>query len=161
MTARRWNGAEAVWPDSAPSGVATAKSRAKSLHTGEWIIGHTNAEQRSVMNYWLTILWVTRAPVLWIVLRHALWFVGFMSLYAIWITHPAGWAAETPSRTKTSPRRLRPCGKPLCDADVAEGNSKSGQAVRPRARSYSIDRDLAIGGSKSLRSSPISWPYCA
>lgn len=32
----------------------------------------------------------------WIILREALWFVGFMSLYAIWITHLAGWAAETP-----------------------------------------------------------------
>ena len=31
-----------------------------------------------------------------IVLRDALWFVGFMSLYAIWVTHLAGWAAETP-----------------------------------------------------------------
>ena len=28
--------------------------------------------------------------------RNELWFVGFMSLYAIWITHLAGWAAETP-----------------------------------------------------------------
>jgi hypothetical protein len=33
---------------------------------------------------------------LWLVLRNELWFVGFMSLYAIWITHLAGWAAETP-----------------------------------------------------------------
>ena len=31
-----------------------------------------------------------------IILRDALWFVGFMSLYAIWVTHIAGWAAETP-----------------------------------------------------------------
>ena len=31
-----------------------------------------------------------------IILRNALWFVGFMSLYAIWVTHLAGWAAETP-----------------------------------------------------------------
>ena len=29
-------------------------------------------------------------------LRDALWFVGFMSLYAIWVTYIAGWAAETP-----------------------------------------------------------------
>ena len=33
---------------------------------------------------------------LWVILRDVLWFVGFMSLYAIWITHLAGWAAETP-----------------------------------------------------------------
>jgi hypothetical protein len=30
------------------------------------------------------------------VLRDALWFVGFMSLYAIWVTQPAGWAAVEP-----------------------------------------------------------------
>ena len=48
------------------------------------------------MHYWLTIVWFTLGLGLWIVLRNDLWFVGFMSLYAIWITHLAGWAAETP-----------------------------------------------------------------
>jgi len=66
------------------------------LLTGEWIIHRTNARQRRVMHYWLTIVWFTVGLALWIVLRHALWFVGFMSLYAIWVTHLAGWAAETP-----------------------------------------------------------------
>jgi hypothetical protein len=46
--------------------------------------------------YWLTIAWFTLGLALWIALRNDLWFVGFMSLYAIWITHLAGWAAETP-----------------------------------------------------------------
>ena len=41
-------------------------------------------------------MWLTIGIVAWIALRNALWFVGFMSLYAIWITHLAGWAAETP-----------------------------------------------------------------
>ena len=68
----------------------------RSLATGEWIIKRTDAKQRRVMHYWLTIIWFTVGLVLWIVLRHDLWFVGFMSLYAIWITHLAGWAAETP-----------------------------------------------------------------
>jgi hypothetical protein len=68
----------------------------RALATGEWIIKRTNAKQRRVMHYWLTIIWFTFGLVLWIVLRHDLWFVGFMSLYAIWITHLAGWAAETP-----------------------------------------------------------------
>jgi len=66
------------------------------LLTGEWIVHRTNARQRRVMHYWLTILWFTVGLALWIVLRQDLWFVGFMSLYAIWITHLAGWAAETP-----------------------------------------------------------------
>ena len=51
---------------------------------------------RRVVHYWLTIVWFTVGLVVWIVLRDALWFVGFMSLYAIWVTHLAGWAAETP-----------------------------------------------------------------
>jgi hypothetical protein len=49
-----------------------------------------------VIHYWATVLWLTVGLVAWILLRNALWFVGFMSLYAIWITHLAGWAAETP-----------------------------------------------------------------
>ena len=78
---------------------ATASERTlawRSLLTGEWIIKRTSAQQRRVMHYWLTIVWFTVGLALWIVLRQDLWFVGFMSLYAIWITHLAGWAAETP-----------------------------------------------------------------
>jgi uncharacterized membrane protein len=78
------------------SASADERFDAKQFLTGEWIVHRTNARQRRVMHYWLTILWFTVGLVLWIVLRHALWFVGFMSLYAIWITHLAGWAAETP-----------------------------------------------------------------
>ena len=66
------------------------------LVTGEWIVDRTSARQRRILHYWLTLLWFTVGLVLWIVLRNDLWFVGFMSLYAIWITHLAGWAAETP-----------------------------------------------------------------
>jgi len=68
----------------------------RSLLTGEWIVRRTNAKQRRVMHYWLTIIWFTVGFVVWIALRNDLWFVGFMSLYAILITHLAGWAAETP-----------------------------------------------------------------
>jgi len=60
------------------------------------VIHHSSARQRRVIHYWLTIVWLTAGFAMWVVLRHALWFVGFMSLYAIWITHLAGWAAETP-----------------------------------------------------------------
>lgn len=70
------------------------------LLTGEWVCDHTTAEQRRAVHYWLTILWFTVGLGVWIVLRDALWFVGFMSLYAIWITHLAGWAAETPVETE-------------------------------------------------------------
>ena len=67
-----------------------------AVATGEWLIHCSTARQRRIAHYWLTIVWFTFGLALWIVLRHALWFVGFMSLYAIWVTHLAGWAAETP-----------------------------------------------------------------
>ena len=66
------------------------------LLTGEWVVDKTTAKQRRIVHYWATVLWFTVGLVAWILLRNALWFVGFMSLYAIWITHLAGWAAETP-----------------------------------------------------------------
>ena len=71
--------------------------------TGEWVVDRTNAKQRRVLHYWFTILWFTVGLALWVVLRNELWFVGFMSLYAIWITHLAGWAAETPVETEDVP----------------------------------------------------------
>ena len=75
---------------------APRHSRLSSILTGEWVISRTSARQRRIVHYWLTIFWLTLGMATWIVLRQALWFVGFMSLYAIWITHLAGWAAETP-----------------------------------------------------------------
>ena len=66
------------------------------LLTGEWFIEKTSAHRRRVIHYWATIIWLTAGLVIWIILRNALWFVGFMSLYAICVTHLAGWAAETP-----------------------------------------------------------------
>ena len=71
-------------------------SRPKEWLTGEWVIDKTSARQRRVIHYWFTIIWLTVGTAMWITLRNDLWFVGFMSLYAIWITHLAGWAAETP-----------------------------------------------------------------
>lgn len=68
----------------------------KDLLTGEWVVDKTNAKQRRIIHYWATITWITAGSVIWFLLRDALWFVGFMSLYAIWVTHLAGWAAETP-----------------------------------------------------------------
>jgi len=73
--------------------------------SGEWIVSRTDAKQRRMIHYWLTILWLTAGSVVWFVLRDLLWFVGFMSLYAIWISHLAGWAARRPSRTRSQARR--------------------------------------------------------
>lgn len=63
----------------------------------------TTAKQRRVVHFWLTALWLTAGSVLWVFLRNALWFVGFMSLYAIWISHVAGWSAETPAEVEEMP----------------------------------------------------------
>lgn len=68
----------------------------KTILSGEWLINRTSAAVRRTIHYWLTVLWLTAGTVVWIALRDALWFVGFMSLYAICVTHLAGWAAETP-----------------------------------------------------------------
>lgn len=70
--------------------------------SGEWAIDKTTAQQRRTIHYWLTIVWLTFGLVAWIILRDALWFVGFMSVYAIWISHLAGWAAETPVESEDS-----------------------------------------------------------
>jgi hypothetical protein len=64
--------------------------------SGEWVVHYTTAKQRRLLHYWFTIIWFTVGLAVWIILRNELWFVGFMSLYAIWVTHLAGWAAETP-----------------------------------------------------------------
>jgi hypothetical protein len=83
-------------PRETPMTEAPSGASWKRFLTGEWVCDCTTAQQRRIVHYWLTILWFTVGLVVWIVLRDALWFVGFMSLYAIWITHLAGWAAETP-----------------------------------------------------------------
>jgi hypothetical protein len=74
----------------------------RKLLTGEWFIEKTSAHRRRVIHYWATILWLTVGLVAWIILRDALWFVGFMSLYAIWVSHLASWAAETPVEPETN-----------------------------------------------------------
>lgn len=68
--------------------------------SGEWIIHRTNARQRRVLHYWFTILWFTVGSVVWLILRNDLWFVGFMSLYAIWITHLAAGRQRHPLRMR-------------------------------------------------------------
>jgi hypothetical protein len=70
--------------------------------SGEWVVAATNAQQRRLLHYWFTILWLTVGLAVWILLRDSLWFIGFMSLYAIWVTHLAGWAAETPVEEEAS-----------------------------------------------------------
>ena len=96
--------------------------------SGEWIVDRTDAKHRRVIHYWLTIVWLTLGSVVWIVERDALWFVGFMSLYAIWISHLAGWAAETP---------------------VEGEDSATGETLRPRRRPSRAPRMISGQGQRT------------
>jgi hypothetical protein len=69
----------------------------------ERLARRTTAKQRRAVHFWLTVLWLSAGTVLWFFIRDYLWFVGFMSLYAIWITHFAGWSAETPAEVEDEP----------------------------------------------------------
>jgi hypothetical protein len=68
----------------------------KMRSPSELIVDKSTAKIRREVHFWLLALWIVPGVFLWLYLREALWFVGFMSLYAIWISHLTGWAAETP-----------------------------------------------------------------
>jgi hypothetical protein len=93
--------------------------------TGEWFIEHTSARRRRVIHYWATILWLTVGLVAWLILRNVLWFVGFMSLYAIWITHLAGWAAETPVEPEAEEREEAAASSSEMVGQLAEAEPNS------------------------------------
>jgi hypothetical protein len=89
---------------------STSYTRSASGGVARWLIDGpdrlarlTSAKQRRAVHFWLTTLWLTAGTVIWLYLRSALWFVGFMSLYAIWVTHLAGWSAETPAEVEDEP----------------------------------------------------------
>ncbi len=62
----------------------------------DWFVANTSARMRAALNFWLLILWFVPGAVIWFMLKDALWFVGFMSIYAIWVSHWGGFSAETP-----------------------------------------------------------------
>ena len=92
--------------------------------SGEWLVEHTTAQRRRMLHYWFTILWLTVGLVVWLMLSNALWFVGFMSLYAIWVSHIAGWAAETPVQHEDAVEEV---AEALSD-EVAVGRSLAAKA---------------------------------
>jgi len=95
--------------------------------SGEWAVERTSAQTRRTIHYWATVAWLTAGLVIWILLRDALWFVGFMSLYAIWVTHLAGWAAETPVEH--------------------EGENSLGASVEPSNEAAAVDQSAQPRGS--------------
>jgi len=62
----------------------------------EWIARCLTAKQRRAVNFWILVFWLIPGTVIWLTLRNELWFVGFMSVWAIWVGHLGAVAAETP-----------------------------------------------------------------
>jgi hypothetical protein len=96
-------------PDARDTSLSYTRPKSVAARDGivRWLIDGpdrlprlTTAKQRRAVHFWLTTLWLTAGTVIWLYLRSALWFVGFMSLYAIWVTHLAGWSAETPAEVE-------------------------------------------------------------
>jgi hypothetical protein len=59
-------------------------------------VRHTDARLRRAINFWLLIVWIFPGIFIWFIFKDALWFVGFMSIYALWSTHFGAFSAETP-----------------------------------------------------------------
>jgi hypothetical protein len=70
--------------------------RSCSTARPEWVVVKTSVAQRRAINFWLMFLWIIPGAFIWWAIRSALWFVGFMSLYAIWVSHWTNFSAETP-----------------------------------------------------------------
>jgi hypothetical protein len=62
----------------------------------DWLVRHTTVQHRRAINFWLLVVWVVPGVLIWWLVRDDLWFVGFMSLYAIWVSHLTNYSAETP-----------------------------------------------------------------
>lgn len=63
---------------------------------GDWLAQRSTARTRRALAAWALIFWLGPGFALWILLLHQLWFVGLMSLVALWWT---GWSTigtETP-----------------------------------------------------------------
>jgi len=67
-----------------------------------WIVKKTSVAQRRAINFWLLFLWILPGTLIWWGVRSTLWFVGFMSLYAIWVSHWTNFSAETPVEDESS-----------------------------------------------------------
>jgi hypothetical protein len=62
----------------------------------DWLAHKVTARTRRAVGFWLLVLWLGPGLAAWLMLREALWFIGFMSIFAIWWTGWAGVGTETP-----------------------------------------------------------------
>lgn len=66
------------------------------------IVGHSDARVRRAVNFWFTVVWLFPGSLVWWELKNDLWFVGFLSIWALWISHWTAFAAETPFEDEDS-----------------------------------------------------------
>lgn len=71
-------------------------------YPGDWLASNTDARQRRAAGTWAFIVWIFPGLPIWLYWRDALWFVGFMSLFALWWTGWAGIGTETPVEIEDS-----------------------------------------------------------
>ena len=71
---------------------------------GDWLCEHTTARQRLAVACWVSIFWLPPGPGFWMWLfwLHALWFVGLMSIAALWLTGLAMVGTETPNKEEAA-----------------------------------------------------------
>ena len=63
---------------------------------GDWLAERTTPRLRRAVSAWVALFWLGPGFVLWLWLRDALWFVGLMSVVALWLSGLGMVAAETP-----------------------------------------------------------------
>lgn len=63
---------------------------------GDWLAGRTTVRFRRAVGVWLLIAWIVPGLPLWIIWRYEIWFIGFMSIFALWWTGFSTIGTETP-----------------------------------------------------------------
>lgn len=65
---------------------------------GDWLQANTTQRQRLAVACWVSIFWLPPGPgfFMWLFWIHSLWFVGLMSVVALWMTGLTMVGAETP-----------------------------------------------------------------
>lgn len=77
---------------------ARVRQKANKIFHGpsDWLALQTSARTRRALNFWFLILWLVPGIGIWFFLKNEIWFLSFMSIYAIWVGHLSAVAAETP-----------------------------------------------------------------
>jgi hypothetical protein len=63
---------------------------------GDWLATCSTARQRRAAATWVLIFWIFPGLPMWLWLRNAIWFIGLMSIIALWLSAWAMVGTETP-----------------------------------------------------------------